>query len=87
MHAKVDQVLALLGLRENLLKQTLVGSRLSRVKTKENFADTGTRDDLHAEFDAGLKVLEKENGWTAQEVPVDGWLRAVGWDQVCRDLP
>ena len=83
-HAKVDQVLALLGWSETLLKQTLIGSR---VKTKENFADTGTRDDLKTEFVEGLQALEREHGWTASEVPVDAWLRAVGWDQVFQDLP
>ena len=83
-HAKVDQVLALLGLSETLLKQTLVGSR---VKTKANFADTGTRDDLREEFERGLKELEQKYGWTAQEVEVEPWLRDVGWDQVFTDLP
>ena len=83
-HAKVDQVLALLGLSETLLKQTLIGSR---VKTKENFADTGTRDDLRAEFEAGLAALEKKHGWRATEVKVEPWLRDMGWDQVFTDLP
>jgi len=83
-HAKVDQVLSLLGLSELLLKQTLIGSR---VNTKENFADTGTRDDLRAEFEAGLAALEKQYGWQATEVKVEAWLRQVGWDQVFTDLP
>ena len=83
-HAKVDQVLSLLGLSETILKQTLIGSR---VKTKENFADTGTREDLRAEFEAGLAALEKKYGWKAKEVEVEPWLRNVGWDQVFTDLP
>ena len=45
--AKVDQVLSIMGLSELLLKQTVVGSR---VKTKDNFADTGTRMERGRDF-------------------------------------
>ena len=84
-HAKVDQVLSIIGLSELLLKQTVVGSR---VKTKENFADTGTRMITRSQdFVKGLKALEEQYGWKARRVEIPEWLRSMGWDALSKDLP
>ena len=82
--AKVDQVLSIMGLSELLLKQTVVGSR---VKTKENFADTGTRMERGRDFREGLAALEAKHGWVAVQVQVPDWLRQMGWDTLSKDLP
>ena len=82
--AKVDQVLSIMGLSELLLKQTVVGSR---VKTKENFADTGTRMERGCDFRDGLAALEAKHGWVAVQVQVPDWLRQMGWDTLSKDLP
>jgi len=84
-HAKVDQVLSIIGLSELLLKQTVVGSR---VRTKENFADTGTRMKTRSQdFLKGLQELEVKYGWTARQVKIPPWLRSMGWDALSKDLP
>ena len=84
-HAKVDQVLSIIGLSELLLKQTVVGSR---VKTKENFADTGTRMITRSQdFKEGMAALEKKYGWTSQLCEIPDWLRTMGWDALSKDLP
>ena len=78
-HHKCEQVLSTLGLIELLLKVTFVGAR---VNTKDNFADTGTREDLAQEFREGLKELEEKHGWVAKRCQVDSWLREVGWNNL-----
>ena len=64
-HARIDHILSILGLCELLLRQTIVGSR---VTTDRNFADTGTRDDKQSDYVVGIKELEKKHGWKAKEV-------------------
>ena len=84
-NAKVDQVLSIIGLSELMLKQTVVGSR---VNTKENFADTGTRMITRSQdFVKGLKALEEQYGWKARRVEIPEWLRVMGWDALSKDLP
>ena len=77
--ARVDQILSILGLSETMLKQTLIGSR---VKTTENFADFGTRQDKAEDYKKGIAALEKKYGWIATRVEVPEWLRRMGWTQL-----
>ena len=78
-HARIDHILSILGLCELLLKQTIVGLRVS---TDMNFADTGTRDDKQTDYLVGIKELEEKHGWKAKEVAneetMPKWLR-VDW--------
>jgi len=84
-NAKVDQILSVIGLSELLLKQSVVGSR---VRTSENFADTGTRMLTRSkDFLTGLKELEAKYGWKAKQVKIPAWLRSMGWDALSKDLP
>ena len=71
-HSRVDEILSVLGFIELLLKQTMFGSR---VPTKKNFADTGTRLDLHKAFITQLADLEHKYGWKAQQVPIPNDVR------------
>ena len=83
--AKVDQVLAFIGVLELILKQTHWGSRVS---SDENFADTGTRPLTRAQdFWKGLAALEKVYGWKAKEVNVPDFLREVGWGLMDSEAP
>lgn len=82
--ARVDQVLSVLGVYELCYRMTITGSR---VKTEENFADTGTRDDLKVQYVEGLAELEKRYGWTATQVTIPHFLRHIGWDSLQRVVP
>ena len=67
-----------------MLKHSIIGSR---VRSKENFADTGTRPELASQFQEGLRKLEEQYGWQARKVEVPAWLRDMGWDALSKDLP
>ena len=57
-----------IGLSELLLKQSVVGFR---VRTSENFADTGTRMLTRSQdFRTGLRELEIKYGWKAKQVKI-----------------
>ena len=82
-HSRVDDILSVLGFIELLLKQTMFGSR---VPTKKNFADTGTRLDLHKTFITQLADLEHKYGWKAQQVPIPNAVRKrLPWDRAVKD--
>ena len=83
-HLRVDHILSTLGLSELLLKQTFYGTR---VRTHENFADTGTRDKYEKEFHVGLVELGKKYGWEAKECELESFMRQVGWTAPGRELP
>ena len=82
---KVEQIIALMGLSELVLKQTVIGDRAI---TAQNFADNGTREELTEELLAGLRERAKKYGWKTEAgvaVEPPEWVRNYGYDLVAYD--
>ena len=83
-HARVDQVLSVIGVFETLFKFRCWGSR---VTSKDNFADLPTRSELQGQYVKELAKLEEKHGWQASWVELDSDTVELGWGQMHQQLP
>ena len=83
-HARVDQILGVMGIFETVFKCRFWGDR---VKSEDNFADLPTRSELHEKYKEELAEREKKFGWTASWVELDQDTVEMGWGQLHQNLP
>jgi hypothetical protein len=77
-HARVDQILSVIGVLETVFKFKLWGER---VTSEDNFADGPTRKEKSAEHEAALAALEDKMGQKSSFVHLEAAVTDLGWDR------